>query len=104
MQRSASLVLLTLVGEVALNHIERFGHALVQMCRDERVGLHDYVQHHRPKCVVRVADGQRDVALTLEGETIRLELITNYFLIDHISVSCFEQNHTRRYGTCTVSL
>ena len=71
MQRSASLVLLAFVGEVALNHIERLGHALVKVCRNGRIRLHDDVQHHRPQRVVRVADGQRNVALTLEGETDR---------------------------------
>ena len=33
------------------------------------------------------ADPQRDVALTGEGETIRLELPVDYFLIDHDTVS-----------------
>ena len=38
-----------------------------------------------------------------DGE-ILVELTTNYFLVDHVSVSCFEQSHTRRYWGCTVSL
>src|SRR5262249_37875490 len=48
MQRSAGLVLLAFVGEVALNHIECLGHAFMQMCRNDRAGLHSDVQHHRP--------------------------------------------------------
>jgi len=47
MQRSTGLVLLALVDEVALNHVERLGHALVDMGRNDRLGLHDDVQHHR---------------------------------------------------------
>src|SRR5215813_965931 len=88
MQRSASLVLLALVGEVALGHIERLGHAFVEMCRNDRAGAHTDVQHDRPQRVIRVADLQRDVALTGERETIGLELIVEYFLIDHDTVSC----------------
>src|SRR5262249_2088336 len=95
-QRSAGLVLLAFVGEIALNHIECFGHAFMQMCRNDRAGLHSDVQHHRPQRVVRVTDSQRDVALTLEGETIRLELTANYFLIDHDPISCVEESHTKR--------
>ena len=38
MQRSAGLVLFALVDEVALNHIERLGHPLVDMCRNSRAG------------------------------------------------------------------
>src|SRR5215813_2502471 len=49
------------------------------MCRNDRAGAHTDVQHDRP---------QRDVALTGERETIRLELIVEYFLIDHDTVSC----------------
>src|SRR5215469_18685279 len=48
MQRSAGLVLLALVGEVALSHIERLGHAFVEMCRDDCAGVHTDVQHYRP--------------------------------------------------------
>src|SRR5262249_31002604 len=48
MQRSARLVLLALVGEVALDHIERLGHAFVEMCRDDCAGIHTDVQHYRP--------------------------------------------------------
>src|SRR5215467_758920 len=88
MQRSAGLVLLALVGEVALSHIERLGHAFVEMRRNDRAGAHTDVQHDRPQRVIRVADPQRDVALTGERETIRLELIVEYFLIDHDTVSC----------------
>jgi hypothetical protein len=33
---------------------------------------------------------QRNVALTLEGETIRFDPTANYFLIDHDPVSCVE--------------
>src|SRR5215470_12584491 len=43
MQRSASLVLLALVGEVAFNHIKRLSHALVEMCRNHRSWLHSDV-------------------------------------------------------------
>ena len=39
--------------------------------------------------VVRVADRQRDVALTREGETIRHDLAVQYFLIDHDTLRCF---------------
>src|SRR5262245_43918588 len=88
MQRSAGLVLLALIGEVALSHIERLGHAFVEMCRNDRAGAHTDVQHDRPQRVIRVADPQRDVALTGERETIRLELIVEYFLINHDTVSC----------------
>src|SRR5262245_36754252 len=88
MQRSAGLVLLALIGEVALSHIERLGHAFVEMCRNDRAGAHTDVQHDRPQRVIRVADPQRDVALTGERESIRLELIVEYFLIDHDTVSC----------------
>src|SRR6516162_9262350 len=96
MQRSAGLVLLALVGEVALSHIERLGHAFVEMCRNDRAGAHTDVQHDRPQRVIRVADPQRDVALTGERETIRLELIVEYFLIDHDTVSlCFEEPSCR---------
>src|SRR5215813_9823371 len=87
MQRSAGLVLLAFVGKVALSHIERLGHAFVEMCRNDRAGVHTDVQHYRPQRVIRVADPQRDVALTGEGETIRLELTVDYFLIDHDTVS-----------------
>src|SRR6516165_4389163 len=90
MQRSASLVLLALVGEVPLSHIERLGHAFVEMCRNDRAGVHNDVQHDRPQRVIRVAHLQRDVALTGEGETIRIELTVEYFLIDHDTVSRFE--------------
>src|SRR2546421_43750 len=79
MQRSAGLVLFALIGEVALGHIERLGHAFVEMCRNGRAGVHNYVQHDRAQRVVGVADSQRDVALTRERETIRLELIVEYF-------------------------
>jgi hypothetical protein len=68
MQRSASLVLLAFVDEVALNDVKRLGHALVKVCGNGRIRLHDDVQHHRPQRVVRVANGQRNVALTLEGK------------------------------------
>jgi hypothetical protein len=57
------------------------------MCRNDRAGAHTDVQHHRPQRVIRVADPQRDVALTGEGEAIRLELTVDYFLIDHDTVS-----------------
>src|SRR5262249_48338032 len=57
------------------------------MCRNDRAGAHTDVQHDRPQRVIRVADPQRDVALTGERETIRLELIVEYFLIDHDTVS-----------------
>src|SRR6516165_8750827 len=87
MQRSAGLVLLALIGEVALSHIERLGHAFVEMCRNDRAGAHTDVQHDRPQRVIRVADPQRDIALTGERETIRLELTVDYFLIDHDTVS-----------------
>src|SRR5262245_59119328 len=95
MQRSAGRVLLALVDEVALNHIERLGHAFVEMCRSDRAGAHSDVQHYRPQRVVRVADRQRDVALAWEGETIRLELTVEYFLIDHDTVSRFEESPCR---------
>src|SRR6516164_5243822 len=44
----AGLVLLALVGKVALDHIERLGHAFVEMCRDDCAGVHTDVQHYRP--------------------------------------------------------
>src|SRR5262244_984439 len=89
MQRSAGLVLLALVREVALNNIERFGHAFVKMCWNHRAGLHTDVQHYWPQRVIRIADPQRDVALTGKGEAICLELAVKYFLIDHDIGSCF---------------
>src|SRR6516164_11553112 len=57
------------------------------MCRNDCAGAHTDVQHNRPQRVIRVADPQRDVALTGEGEAIRLELTVDYFLIDHDTVS-----------------
>src|SRR5262249_41247566 len=92
MQRSAGLILLALVAEVALNHIKRFRHAFVQMCRNDRTRLHDEVQHYRPQRVVRVAHCERDIALTGEGEPIGLELTLKYFLVDHDAISCFDAN------------
>src|SRR5262249_45755399 len=91
MQRSAGLVLLALVGEVAVGHIECFRHAFMQMRRDARAGAHNDVQHYGPQSVIRVSDTQRDVAFTGEGETIRLELTVEYFLIDHDAVSRIEE-------------
>src|SRR6516225_112779 len=102
MQRSAGLVLLALVGKVALDHIERLGHAFVEMCRNDRAGVHNDVQHHRPQRVIRVAHLQRDVALTGEGETIRLELTVEYFLIDHDTVSRFRALLSTQSRGCTV--
>src|SRR5215813_9250414 len=87
MQRSAGLVLLALVGEIALSHIECLGHAFVEMRRNDRAWFHSDVQHHWPQRVICVADLQRDVALTREWEAIRLELTVDYFLIDHDTVS-----------------
>src|SRR5262249_12078610 len=49
MQRSAGLVLLALVGEVALNHVERLSHAFVEVCRNDRAGFQSDVQHHWPQ-------------------------------------------------------
>src|SRR5262249_13774807 len=89
MQRSAGLVLLALVREVALDNIKRLGHAFVKMCWNHRAGLHTDVQHYRPQRVIRVADPQCDVALTGEGEAICLELTVKYLMIDHDSGSCF---------------
>src|SRR5262245_21415546 len=83
MQRSAGLVLLALVDEVALNNIKRLGHAFVEMCRNDRVGFQADVHYDRPQRVIRIANAQGDVALTGEGETIGLELTVEYFLIDH---------------------
>src|SRR5215468_7053128 len=83
MQRTASLVLLTLVGEVALDDIKRLGHALVAMCGNDRARLHREVQHYRTERVVRVADRQRNVTFTGEWETIPLKLTVKHFLIDH---------------------
>src|SRR5215510_9633672 len=103
MQRSAGLVLLALVGEVALGHIECFGHALMQMRRNGRAGVHNDVQHYRPQSVIRVSDTQRDVAFTGEGETIRLELTVKYFLIDHDAVSRIEEPPCRfNLGGCAL--
>src|SRR6516162_3976434 len=105
MQRSAGLVLLAFVGKVTLSHIERLGHAFVEMCRNDRAGVHTDVQHYRPQRVIRVADLQRDVALTGEGETIRLELTVKYFLIYHDTVSCFEEPSCRlNLGGCGLFL
>src|SRR5215475_9171763 len=105
MQRSAGRVLLALVGEAAVNHIERLGHTFVEMCRNDRAGAHSDVQHYRPQRVVRVTDRQRDVALAWEGETIRLELTVEYFLINHDTVSRFEEPSCRlnRAGCASVS-
>src|SRR5262249_40360243 len=103
MQRSAGLVLLALVGEVAVGHIESFRHALMQMRRNGRAGVHNDVQHYGPQSVIRVSDTQRDVALTGEGETIRLELTVEYLLIDHDVVSRIEEPPCRfNLGGCAV--
>src|SRR5262249_10934045 len=83
MQGTASLVLLTLVGEVALDDIERLGHALVAMCGNDRARLHGEMQHYRTERVVRVADRQRNIALTREGKTVCLQLTFEDLLIDH---------------------
>src|SRR5215475_13263714 len=89
MQRSAGLVLLALVHEVALDNIERLGHAFVKMCRNHRARLHTDVQHYWSQRVIRVADPQCDVALTGKWEAICLELTVKYFMIDHDTGSCF---------------
>src|SRR5262249_6408934 len=83
MQRSASLVLLALVGEIALDDVECLGHPFVEVFRNNRSWLHDEMQHHRPERVVRVADRERYVTLARKGETIGLKLIFQYFLVDH---------------------
>jgi len=82
MQLSAGLVLLALVREIALNDVERVGHAFVKMCRNHRAGLHTDVQHYWPQRVIRIPDPQRYVALTGEGEAICLELTVKYFMVD----------------------
>src|SRR5262245_29180235 len=89
MQRSAGLVLLALVDEIALSHIECLGHAFVEMRRNDRAWFHSDVQHHWPQRVICVADLQHDVALTREWEAIGLELTVEYFLIDHDTGSWF---------------
>src|SRR5215471_8439235 len=94
MQRSAGLVLLAFIREVALDHVERLGHTFVEVFRNDRAWLHDEVQHHRPERVVRVADRQRDITLTREGETIGLELTFQYFLVDHVILHYFAVNPT----------
>jgi len=96
MQRSAGLVLLALVREVALNNIERLGHAFVKMCRYHRAGLHTDVQHYWPQRVIRIADPQRDVALTGEGEAICLELTIKYCMTTMILAPAFERPTTLR--------
>src|SRR5262249_41215602 len=104
MQRGASLVLLALVREVALNNIERLGHAFVKMCRNHRAGLHTDVQHYWPQRVIRVADPQCDVALTGEWEAICLELTVKHFMIDHDTAPAFERLTTLRtpsVGLCS---
>src|SRR5262245_50296045 len=83
MQGTASLVLLTLVGEVALDDVERLGHALVAMCGNDRARLHSEMQHYRTERVVRVADRQPNIALTREGKTVCLQLTFEDLLIDH---------------------
>src|SRR5215467_4349143 len=100
---SFGLVILVLVVAVVLRDLECLGHVFVEMCRNDRAGLHTDVQHDRPQRVIRVADLQRDVALTGEGETIRLELTVKYFLIYHDTVSCFEEPSCRlNLGGCAV--
>ena len=64
MQRGAGRVLLALIREVALNDIERLSHAFVKMCWNHRAGLHIDVQNYRSQRVIRIADPQRNVALT----------------------------------------
>ena len=61
-------LLLALIGEVSLSHIERLGETFAEVCRYDRAGLHSDVQHYRPQRVARVTDRQRDVALTGEGD------------------------------------
>src|SRR4030095_269826 len=92
MQGSAGLVLLALIREVALNDIERLSHAFVKMCWNHRAGLHIDVQNYRSQRVIRIADPQRNVALTREGEAICLELTVKFFLIDHDTGSCFSRS------------
>src|ERR671914_806720 len=72
-KRRAWLVALAFVDEFAFHHVERLRKALVIMRRDHGPGLHDDVQHHWPKRKTRVADDQRDIPLTREGEAIGLE-------------------------------
>ena len=63
-------------------HGHRYGLShIVSGKEHDRAGVHNDVQHDRPQRVIRVAHLQRDVALTGEGETIRLELTVEYFLI-----------------------
>jgi hypothetical protein len=73
MQRSAGLVPLTLVREVAFNDMERLYRCATLPTQR----------------AIRIADPQRDVALTAEGEAIGLELTAKYFTIDHDTGSCF---------------
>jgi predicted transposase YbfD/YdcC len=87
MKRSASRVLLAFVGEVALRHIERLGHAFVEMGWNDRARLHTYVQHHWPQRVICISNCQRDLAFTGEGETIHLKLTIEYFLVNHDTAS-----------------
>src|SRR5262245_54641630 len=53
------------------------------MCRNDRTGPHNDVQHYWPQRVVLVANRQRNVALTGEGKTHHLDLIVKHLLIDH---------------------
>src|SRR5262245_47481659 len=95
MQRSAGLVLLALVGEVALNNIEGLGHTFVAMCGNDRTRLHNEVQYYRTERVVRVPDRQRNVTFTGKRETIPFNLTVKDFLIDHDTApsSCFSESH-----------
>ena len=75
MQRSAGLVLLALVGEVALNHKERLSHTFVEMCRNDRAGFHTDVQHYPVTILIEANDRHgllSDITWTLSDEKINV--------------------------------
>jgi hypothetical protein len=82
-QRSTGLVLLALIDEITVDHIEHFGNALMNVRRDYGTGLHDQMQHHRPQCVILVADSQRDVSFAWEWKPAGRNLRREDFLIQH---------------------
>jgi len=69
--------------KAALNYIERLGHTLVDMCRNNRIRLHNEMQHYRAERLVGVAERQCDATFTVEWEAICLNLTVKHFLIDH---------------------
>ena len=80
---NSALYCLPSLVKAALNYIERLGHTLVDMCRNNRIRLHNEMQHYRAERLVGVAERQCDATFTVEWEAICLNLTVKHFLIDH---------------------